>query len=240
MARAVSLTETNLADLWAEVKDPDDFWQGVRAENLRLVKRILEGALESEMITWLAASCYERNPRRRGWRNGYYRRNVLVDLGLIENLRVPRARGPQPESKVLERYRLRQGQVNRPVRDMFLAGVSTRRVGEVLEPILGADLSAGTVSNIVAALDREVAAFLRQPLADRWVYLLLDGITLKVKAPDGVKKRLVLVAYAIDERGQRRILSFRLATAESEAQWEAFLNDLYQRGLVGANLRLAR
>lgn len=240
MARVVPLTETRLADLWREVKDQDseDFWGELKAETLGIVKRLLEACLEEEMIERLQASWYERSPKRRGWRNGFYGRTVLVELGLIEDLRVPRAREEIEDSQILERYRRRQGEVNERVREMFLAGVSTRRVGEVLAPLLGDTISASTVSTIVSTLDREVGAFLSGQIEDLFVYLILDGITLKMKTVEGVKKRLVLVAYGIKGDGERQIISFRLAKVESEAQWEAFLNDLYRRGLVGDNLRL--
>jgi len=132
------------------------------------------------------------------------------EQGLIAHLRVPRARQRVEDSRILERYKRRQKQVNELVREMFLAGVSTRRVGEVLQPILGETISASTVSNILKALDREVAAFLSRPIEDNFVYLLLDGITLKIQSPQGVQKKLVLVAYGINEQGQRQIISFRL------------------------------
>jgi putative transposase len=240
VARVATLTETNLRYLWQQVKeqDSDDFWGDLQVEARRIVKHLLEASLEQEMITRLGAVWYQRHPDRRGRRNGYYERDVLCDLGLIENLRVPRSREPVEDSEILERYRRRQGQVNRLVREMFLSGVSTRQVGEVLEPLLGGSLSASTVSAITRALDREVAAFLSRPLGEECAYLLLDGLVLKVKSAAGVKKKLILCAYGITEEGRREIISFRLASAESEAQWEAFLSDLWRRGLEGKKLRL--
>lgn len=240
MAGVVPLTKTRLADLWREVKerDSEEFWGDLKAESIRLVKEMLEVSLEEEMIYRLQASRYAHTPTRRGWRNGCYYRDVLWDQGLIANLRVPRARHRIEDSQLLERYRRRQGEIDELVRQTFLAGVSTRRVGEVLAPILGQSLSASTVSRIASTLDREVGLFLSRQIEDRLVYLLLDGITLKVKTAGGVKKKLVLVAYGIDESGQRQIISFRLVQSESEAQWEAFLNDLYRRGLEGKTLRL--
>lgn len=240
MVRAKALTDNRLAELWRAVKeqDSDSFWDELKAEQLLTVKRIIETALEQEMIAQLCAGRYERSGRRRGWRNGYYRRSILWELGLIEGLRVPRARQASGGTALLERFRHRQGHLNQLVRETFLAGVSTRRVGQALEPVLGEQISPATVSNVCKALDREVGSYLSRPVGDHWAYLLLDGLTLKVKTQAGVKKRLVLVAYAIDEEGRRHILSFRLATAESEAQWQAFLDDLYRRGLVGSRLKL--
>ena len=242
MTRVRPLTETTLAELWREVKqceeDEENFWGDLKQETLRIVKRLLEHGLEEEMSQRVRASWYQHSPCRRGYRNGYYHRNILTELGLIEELRVPRAREETGPFKVVKRYYRLQGNINPLVRDMFLAGVSERRVGEVLEPILGTSISAQTVSRITRSIDREVAAFLSRPLRDTYVYFLLDGITLKMKTVTGVVKKLVLTAYGITEEGKKEIISFQLATAESEAQWEAFLDSLYRRGLEGKKLRL--
>ena len=242
MTRMRPLTETTLAQLWCEVKqaedDEENFWGDLKEETLRIVKILVEHSLEEEMSERIRASWYRHSPYRKGYRNGYYHRNILIELGLIEELRVPRARKEIEPSKILKRcYRL-QGEIVPLIRDMFLAGVSERRVGEVLEPILGSKVSAQTVSRITQSIDREVATFLSQPLKDCYIYLLLDGITVKMKTAAGASKKLVLVAYGITEEGKKEIIAFQLATAESEAQWEAFLNNLYQRGLEGKKLRL--
>ena len=129
-------------------------------------------------------------------------------------------------------------QVNDAIRNVFLAGVSTRRVGETLEALVGERVSAQTVSRVVRSLDREVARFHEAPIADDVLYLLLDGVYLRVKSVAGVQRKLVLCAYAITVSGERRLLNFRLGTAESQAQWEAFLSQLRERGLLGKRLRL--
>jgi len=121
---------------------------------------------------------------------------------------------------------------------MFLAGVSTRKVQEVLQPMLGESLSPQSVSRIVKSLDAEVKSFHQRRIEDKYRYLFFDGITLKVKGAAGVKKRFVLCAYGITGNGHRELVSFRQATAESEAQWEAFLQDLYERGLEGKQTHL--
>lgn len=240
MAKVLPLTETKLADLWREVKDQDadDFWGDLKAETLRIAKALIESHLEAEMVHRLGARVYQRNPDRCGWRNGHYNRSLMIETGLITDLHVPKARQRVGQSELLQAYKREQGQLKGLIREAFLAGVSTRRVGEVLQPVLGKAISASTVSTITAALDREVAAFLAHPIADKYAYLLLDGITLKVKVAQGVRKKLVLVAYGITNEGHRRIISFRIARSESEAEWEAFLNDLYRRGLHGQALKL--
>jgi putative transposase len=236
MAQVKDLTELTLADLWRGVKE--QFWEDVNTETLRLVRRLLEDTLEEELVADLQATWYQRNPDRQGYRNGYRERDLLTRWGLVEHLRVPRDRDGHFQPQVLERYQRRQEEVNVAVRELFLRGISTRQVEAVVQPLLGEGVSAQTVSRICRGLDGEVAHYHRRPLVDGYVYLLLDGVTLKVKNPTGVKKRLLLCAYGITVAGTRELLSFRQATCESEAQWEAFLRDLYERGLVGPWLRL--
>jgi len=238
MVQVKDLTEVRVRDLWREVKDEEDWWGDLRKESLGVVQRLLEGAMEGELLEQLWAGRYRRTELRRGYRNGYRKRSILTELGLLERLRVPRDRDGQYQPTVLPRYQRRQEGVNRLVREMFLSGVSTRKVREVVEPLLGAGVSAQTVSRITRSLDGEVKRYHRRPLADHYRYLLLDGIVLKVKGATGVRKRLVLCAYGITTQGQRELLNFRQATAESAAQWEAFLQDLYQRGLKGTGLCL--
>jgi putative transposase len=139
---------------------------------------------------------------------------------------------------VFARYARRQPLVNQLMLEMFVAGVATRRVGEVLEALLGECLSATTVSRIAKALDERVRAFHARGIADRWRVLVLDGVCMSVKGAGRLKKRLVLVVYGIDEQGRRELLDFALADGESEAEWSALLHHLWGRGLKGAKLEL--
>ena len=237
MVQVKDLTQLTIADLWKEVKE-EDFWEEVSQETLRMVRRLVEGVLEEEMVAHLRATWYQRGPERLGYRNGYYGRSLVTRWGLIDKLRIPRDREGSFHSQVLERYQRFQGQVEDQVREMFLRGVSTRQVEAVIEPLLGTGISAQTVSRITRSLNAEVARFHRRPLVDAYRYLFLDGVTMKVKGLPKAKKRLLLCAYGVTWAGTRELLSFRQATAESEAQWEAFLRDLYNRGLLGEELRL--
>jgi putative transposase len=233
------LDEIRLEDLWREVRpEPDEFWRDAAEKQRRLLKTFLEGVLEEEMTLLLGASRYRRSESRHGYRNGFYERDLVTQFGIISAIRVPRRREGGTEQGVFSRYQRRQAQVAALIRETFLAGVSTRRVGEVVSGLLGESVSAQTVSRIVRDLDREVALFHNQPIDDDAVYLFLDGVSLRVKTAAGMKRRVVLCAYQISLSGERRILDFRLATSESQASWEAFLNQLRERGLTGQNLRL--
>ena len=237
MVMVKDLTQLTLKDLWKEVKDEEDWWGDINERTLHMVKLILESSLEEGLLEELQASRYQRVELRKGYRNGHYERSLSTKFGAIKSLKVPRAREGY-QSKVLPHYRRRQDEINQMVRGMFLAGVSTRRVGEVLATVNGEKVSAQTVSRIASSLDTEVQLFQNRPLSDRYQYLFLDGISLKVKGAGRVHKRQVLCAYGITLLGKREIINFRQATDESEAKWEAFLRDLYERGLEGKNCEL--
>lgn len=238
MGKIKALDEVTPADLWREVPWEEEFWQVARERQRQALKVLLQGALETEMVELVAASRYRRTEVRRGYRNGYYERDLATQVGVISGIRVPRAREPVGDRQVFRAYQRRQAYVDALIRDVFLAGVSTRRVGAVLEGLLGEPVSAQTVSRIVRSLDREVERFHHQPLADDLRYLLLDGVSMRVKGALEVKRRLVLCAYGITRAGERRLVAFQLARAETTAAWEAFLNRLRERGLRGRWLRL--
>jgi len=228
------------ADLWREVPLEEEFWEEARQRQRRFLKVLLEGALEEEQVELLAAGRYRRVETRQGYRNGFYQRDLVTQIGIVTAIRVPRCRPEQGkgDSRVFSRYRRRQAQVDGLIRAVFLAGVSTRRVGETLEAVLGEPVSAQTVSRVARSLDREVERFHRALLTDDVCYLLLDGVSMRIRGATQVKRRLVLCAYGITVTGERRLLDYRLAKSESQASWEAFLNQLRERGLLGRHLRL--
>jgi len=238
MVTVKALDELTLADLWQVVPHDEDFWEDTKPRLRSMLKHLMQGALEEELTALLGASRYRRVERRGGYRNGFYERDLVTQIGIVQGVRVPRARGLPQERAVFDRYQRRQGEVNQLIRDVFLRGVSTREVGRVLETMLGERVSAATVSRVARSLDVEVQRFHTQRLTDTWRYLLLDGVYLRVKAAPQVRRRLVLCAFGMGVDGRRRLLDFRLAESESEACWTAFLSDLQARGFTGQHLRL--
>lgn len=238
MARTKALTELNLADLWKEVKDPATLWGDLTPQGQRTLKLLLENRMHDEIAAYLHADWYKRVPGRHGYRNGTYRRALTTTWGTISDLEIPRSRDGGFRPAVLPRYQRRMADVDRLIRSVFLAGVSTRRVGQTLAQLLGDTVSASTVSAITRTLDRAVYTWHRRPLRDQYRYLLLDGLSLRVKTPDGAKRRTILVAYGITTRGQRELIDYRLVRIESQGTWEAFLVNLSARGLTGQTLAL--
>ena len=237
MAKVAALTERTVAERFAEVKDEETIWGDISEEVRLLAKRIIEDSLEEELSMRLCAAPYSRKEGRQGYRNGGYGRQVVSRWGLLD-IWMPRARKALEPSSVLGRFRRREPEVDGLIREAFLRGVSTREVGEVLGPILGHAPSAQTVSTVSKALDTEVRRFHWRHIGDEVRYLLLDGVTMTIKHPGGVAKKLVLAAYGIRPDGTRVLLDFRLALAESTSAWEAFLEELFRRGLEGKSLSL--
>ncbi len=222
---------------FAECKE---FFEQELAESVRAqLKRLIEQVLLAEQDRYLQLGYYEHAPLSRlDYRNGFYFRDLVTQLGRLARVRVPRTRQGF-RSQVLPRYQRRQQAVNNLILQAFLRGISTRQVGQVLEPVLGESYSAQTISNITRQLNQAVAHFHRRPLRDDYVYLFLDGVVLKVRdLAAKVRRRMVLVAYGVLPNGKRQILAYQFAHGESEAAWLEFLQDLFLRGLSGKNLRL--
>jgi putative transposase len=237
VAKCKDLTELTIKDLWRGVKSEEDFFGELKEPMLMGLKALSQAAMEAELLEQLQASRYQRTELRMGSRNGYRYRDLLTQYGWLQ-IKIPRDREGKYQPDFIRRYQQRTTEVDNLIRDVFLSGVSTRQVGKVLAPLWGKEISPQTVSRVVSSLDSAVRLFHARFILDDYQYLFLDGITLKVKGVNGVKKRFVLCAYGITSKGTREIISFHQASSESEAQWETFLRDLYERGLVGKNLSL--
>jgi len=198
------------------------------------LKEVLEGHMRQRIELYLGDVRRMDHPDRR---NGHFRRWLLTGLGAIQ-LAVPRTRHYSAIG-ALEAYARREKSVDRLILATFVLGLSTRKVGEALLATLGERISATTVSRVAQQLDVAVEAFHRRPLANRYRALLLDGVVLANRSGRGVVRRPVLVAMGITNEGQKEILDFVIARGESQAAWEAFLNDLHRRGLTGEGLAIA-
>lgn len=231
---------TILADWRREVKDNniDEFWKSIERDIKELLRGLLESTMQEELVMYTGREWNQKLNEKIDYRNGYYYRDLLTNYGNLRQLRIPRLRRTKVKTKVFKNYQRRVEAVDRALKDVFLAGVSTRRVGEALSCLLDTSVSATSVSNVTKALDKEVKKFHNKTLLDQYQYLILDAITIKVK--DGLKysKRAVLAAYGITMFGTREIISFRQVKKETKPAWTAFLNDLFKRGLESKNLRL--
>jgi transposase-like protein len=220
-----------------EAQKPD-FWLDVNKFAKSMTKEFFEVSLEEEMIQYQQRKPYQRTPDRLDYRNGYYIRNMDTAFGPIEQIKVPRSRSGLFRPSMFDKYQRRQESVNQSIINCFLLGVSTRNVKDVLKPLIGIDVSASTVSNATKAVDKLVKEFHQRPLIDEYQFLFLDGINISVRYGAKSIKKTVLAAYGITLFGQRELIDFRIVKSESKDAWEAFLNNLFTRGLKGDNLKL--
>ncbi|MCL6087538.1 MAG: IS256 family transposase [Actinobacteria bacterium] len=232
------LTQIRLSDLWKEVKSEDDLWEDLKQETREHLKMLIEGCLQEDQLRSLRLPRYARKKPRLDYRNGYYKRDIESGLGLIEDIKVPRNRIIPYEPSLFKKYKRKEIKLIELIKDAFLSGLSTRKVGEVLEGILGYKISATTVSNIAKSLDIKVREFHTKALEDKYAYLFLNGINLNVKCPGARNKKTVLAAYGITKKGDRELISFRIDKSESEMSWYLFVDSLFRRGLKGSSLNL--
>jgi len=226
-----------LQEWWQEVKE--NFWaDDAKPQVLRLVKELMEATLKEELVLHTGRTSYQRIGKESVYRNGYYSRSLVTQFGTVADINVPRLRGDTFKTKVFRRYKRYQDIIEDIVEGIFLAGVSTRKVGEAIAKLLDTKVSHGTVSRIIRRLDARVKAFRARAILDEYQYLILDAITLKIRYNNSYHNRRVLVAYGITLFGERHLISFIQAPGESANSWESFVNDLYTRGLVGKNLKL--
>jgi putative transposase len=199
----------------------------------KAVAAILDGRMDDSVDRHLA-ELEERGVADR--RNGRYCRHLLTGMGDVE-LHVPRTR-TYSANDVVGAYVRRAQEVDRSILNCFVLGHSTRKVSKALQPMLGERFSASTVSKVAKMLDATVAAFHDRALHGRYQALLLDGVVLSRKTGAGAIRRPVLVALGLLKDGRKEVIDFRLARAESEQEWEAFLTDLRKRGFSTDDLKI--
>lgn len=233
--------EDRLHYWFQEVKqNPESVLESPRPYIQKMLRIVLESSMEELRRRTLNAEWYERTPTRDDYRNGFSYKDWSTDMGLIENIRIPRVRknGLCLSRKIRRAYNKNKEEVHRLLREMFLAGISTERVGEVAKAFLGRKYSASYVSQTTKKLDQAVWDYHHRKLADRFVYIFFDGLVAKGRDFLGAKKRIILACHGIDLEGRRELIDFMVTDSESEADWYKFCNDLNLRGLEGKYTRL--
>ncbi len=219
----------------AAVKD----LMGSNRDALReIVQDLLQEMLEGEMTDVLGASKSERIDGRVGYRSGHYNRTLITRVGKLE-LRVPQDRDVRFSTELFERYQRSEQALVASLAEMYVQGVSTRKVKVITEELCGHSFSASTISAINKRLDESLTAFARRRLDEPFAYLIIDAKYEKVRQAGVVRSCAVLVALGVDWEGRRQILAVELANRESRSSWKDFLVGLKERGLHGVEYVVA-
>lgn len=199
------------------------------------VEETLNGLLEAEAERLCNAARYERTAERRDSRAGHYQRKLQTKAGEVE-LQMPKLRKLPFETAIIERYRRRESSVEEALIEMYLAGVSVRRVEDITEALWGTKVSPGTVSNLNKKIYGHIERWRNRPIEGRHPYVYLDGIVLKRTWAGEVRNVSVLVAIGVSSDGFRDILGVAEGAKEDKAGWLGFLRHLKERGLTGVEL----
>ena len=200
-----------------------------------LLQTTVQSVLEAEMDEALGAARGERTSERRGYRSGHYRRRLITRVGTLE-LRVPQDREGLFSTEVFGRYQRSEKALLLALAEMYVQGVSTRKVRAVTEELCGHAFSASAVSSVTKTLDAELERFATRPLEEEYPYLILDARYERVREAGVIRSRAVLIAIGIDWEGRRQVLGVELANRESATAWKDFLVALKSRGLRGVHL----
>jgi transposase-like protein len=200
------------------------------------VEETLNALLDAEADRACGAGRYERSPDRADTRAGSYTRKLTTKAGEVA-LKVPRLRRRLPlETAIIERYRRREGSMEEALIEMYLAGVSVRRVEDITEALWGTRVSPSTVSELNQKIYQQIEAWRNRRIEGRHPYVYLDGIWLKRSWGGEVKNVAVLVAIGVNADGFREVLGVGEGTKEDAESWRAFLRHLKERGLGGVEL----
>jgi transposase-like protein len=199
------------------------------------VEETLNAMLDAEADAQCGAKRYERSPERIDTRAGHYQRKLLTPCGTV-SLSVPRLRRMPLETEIIERYRRRESSVEESLVEMYLAGVSVRRVEDITEALWGARVSPSTVSELNQKIYQRIEAWRQRPIEGEHAYVYLDGIWLKRSWGGEVRNIAVLVAVGVRSDGHREILGVAEGIKEDKESWRNFLRYLKSRGLKGVRL----
>jgi len=215
----------DVAQMKSVLMEQKDFLQPV-------VQEAVQAILEVEMDECLQAGKHERSDQRLGYRSGYYRRRLITRVGTMV-LRVPQDRAGHFSTQVFEQYQRSEKALVASLAQMYVQGVSTRKVAAITEELCGHEFSASSISAITARLDEQLREFSQRRLEAEFPYVVVDARYERVREGGVIVSRAILVALGIDWEGRRQVLAVEYANRESQSSWREFLLQLQARGLNG-------
>ena len=201
-----------------------------------ILTKVFNELMEKERDEYLENTAYQRDPNRSTYRNGYYERDYTTKIGTL-TLRVPRTRDGKFSTEIFERYQRNEKALLATMLEMYVQGVSTRKVSKVIENMCGKTYSKSFVSSITKELDEEVKLWRNSDLSTiKYPYIIVDVVYIKVRENNRVVSKACHIAIGIIEKGNREIIGLDLSASESEYSWSNFFEYLKSRGLSGLKM----
>lgn len=201
-----------------------------------VLERLFNEAMAIERSEFLGAGPYERSHERRGYANGFKPKGYQTGVGKLE-LSIPQVRGMKFYPQSLERGCRSERALKLAIAEMYVMGVSTRKVTKITEQLCGFEVSSGQVSRLSKELDETLEAFRSRPLEDEYPFVYFDALYEKVRYGGVIRDMAVLVAIGVNKRtGKREILGIEALLSEAEVHWRTLLKKLSERGLKGIEL----
>jgi putative transposase len=214
----------------------ENFHQYLRTEIRHATRLVMEEIMREELSGFLGAKWGECTPERKGYRNGFYTRDLMTTSGPIEDLNVPRDRAGEFHTQAFEQYRRYEPQVAEGLTQMFVAGTSTHKVGDVAQKLMGVAPSASAVSRLNQTLTQQFEAWRERGLQPHWRVVYLDGIHFKIRHGDKCDTSIILTVLGVDLEGKKEVLAVRTCAEEDKEGWLSVLQDMRRRGATQVDL----
>ena len=192
--------------------------------------------MREELDAFIGAAWGERSPKRKGYRNGTYTRDLATATGRLEGLNVPRDREGQFHTQVFDRYSRFEPHIAEGLTQMFVAGTSTHKVGEVAQTLLGVAPSASAISRLNQTLTQQFETWRERSLQTHWRIVYLDGVHFSIRHGDKADSSIIVTALGVDMTGNKEVLALRACAEESKEGWLGLLQDLRRRGATQIDL----
>jgi putative transposase len=201
-----------------------EFYQYLRTLAQGAVRAVLEAVMREELEAFIGAAWGECSPKRKGYRKGIYTRDLVTSTGRIEDVKVPRDCEGEFHTQVFDRYSRYESHIAEGLTQMFVAGTSTHKVGEVAQTLIGVTPSASTISRLNQTLTQQFEAWRERSLSEHWRVLYLDGVHFSIRHGDKADSTIILTALGVDREGNKEVLALRACVEESKDGWVSLLN----------------
>jgi putative transposase len=196
--------------------DQQTFRQYLRELARGAIRVVVEDVMREELDALIGVGWGESSPKRKGYRNGFYCRDLVTSSGRIEDIQVPRDREGHFHTQVFDRYSRYEPHLVEGLTQMFVAGTSTHKVGEVAQTLMGVAPSASTISRLNQTLTQQFEAWRQRPLQEHWRILYLDGIHFSIRHGEKADSTLILTALGVDLAGHKEVLALRACAEEDK------------------------